>query len=385
MGTIRGVESMSLALLRLIGEEARKERTGRVIAQVLVDVATYLINEKRDWLNQIESARQGIAGDRAESAHADARLRAAANPRRREGAAGKYHRQLSAGRSARPLSTGISEDHGKEAPGQSAAGAPAFCRYRRRLSFRCPAVALEVAASCRRRLRFPQAGVFVRLWRWLFGGGTSAATPAASILISIFIATQIQRERLGGRDARHDRYRSGGGGSGGDRDRNRDRGDRDRNRDARRDGPRDPRRDGRPRGENRGDSAPRRPEGAAQTERNPGGQRPDAPRAEQAPSRPEAARGPASRRETASRRAAPSRVPATPAAASEPPVSAPVVNALVASAAGEAGGERGRGRRGERGKRRQRCRRKPGHEPRPQAPGPNQGASQGYRSRPRDG
>ena len=33
MGTIRGVESMSLALLRLIGEEARKERTGRVIAQ----------------------------------------------------------------------------------------------------------------------------------------------------------------------------------------------------------------------------------------------------------------------------------------------------------------------------------------------------------------
>ena len=55
MGTIRSVESMSLALLRLIGEEARKERTGRVIAQVPVDVATYLINEKREQLNQIES------------------------------------------------------------------------------------------------------------------------------------------------------------------------------------------------------------------------------------------------------------------------------------------------------------------------------------------
>src|SRR5260370_7194471 len=54
MGTIRGGESMSIALLRLIGEEERKERTGRVIAQVPVDVATYLINEKRDWLNQIE-------------------------------------------------------------------------------------------------------------------------------------------------------------------------------------------------------------------------------------------------------------------------------------------------------------------------------------------
>src|SRR5258707_856182 len=59
MGTIRGVESMSLALLRLIGEEARKERTGRVIAQVPVDVATYLMNEKRDWLNPIESRDKG--------------------------------------------------------------------------------------------------------------------------------------------------------------------------------------------------------------------------------------------------------------------------------------------------------------------------------------
>src|ERR1700690_3888210 len=55
MGTIRGVESISLALLRLIGEEARKERTGRVVTQVPVDVATYLMNEKREQLNQIES------------------------------------------------------------------------------------------------------------------------------------------------------------------------------------------------------------------------------------------------------------------------------------------------------------------------------------------
>src|ERR1700683_3880058 len=55
MGTIPGVGSIWLALLRLMGEEARKERTGRVIAQVPVDVAPYLMTEKRDWLNQIES------------------------------------------------------------------------------------------------------------------------------------------------------------------------------------------------------------------------------------------------------------------------------------------------------------------------------------------
>ena len=39
---------------RLIGEEARKDRTSKVIAQLPVDVATYLMNEKRDWLNDIE-------------------------------------------------------------------------------------------------------------------------------------------------------------------------------------------------------------------------------------------------------------------------------------------------------------------------------------------
>jgi len=55
IGKIRSVESLALTLLRLIGEEARKDRTVKVIAQLPVDVATFLINEKRDWLNDVES------------------------------------------------------------------------------------------------------------------------------------------------------------------------------------------------------------------------------------------------------------------------------------------------------------------------------------------
>ena len=55
MGRIRSVESLALTLLRLIGEEARKDRTAKVIAQLPVDVATFLINEKREWLNEVES------------------------------------------------------------------------------------------------------------------------------------------------------------------------------------------------------------------------------------------------------------------------------------------------------------------------------------------
>src|ERR1044071_2955950 len=54
IGSIRSVESMALAILRLIGEEARKEKTAQVVAQVPVEVATYLINEKREWLRPLE-------------------------------------------------------------------------------------------------------------------------------------------------------------------------------------------------------------------------------------------------------------------------------------------------------------------------------------------
>ena len=54
IGSIRTVESMALAILRLIGEEVRKDRTSKVIAEVPVDVATYLINEKREWLRTLE-------------------------------------------------------------------------------------------------------------------------------------------------------------------------------------------------------------------------------------------------------------------------------------------------------------------------------------------
>ena len=57
-GTIRSVESLALAILRIIGEEARKERTAKVIAQLPVEVATYLLNEKRDWVQNLEADNQ---------------------------------------------------------------------------------------------------------------------------------------------------------------------------------------------------------------------------------------------------------------------------------------------------------------------------------------
>ncbi|HYW76364.1 MAG TPA: Rne/Rng family ribonuclease [Gammaproteobacteria bacterium] len=54
-GNIRSVESLSISVLRLIHEEAIKEKTGRVMVEVPVPVATYLMNEKRQNLFNIES------------------------------------------------------------------------------------------------------------------------------------------------------------------------------------------------------------------------------------------------------------------------------------------------------------------------------------------
>ncbi|MBU6470411.1 MAG: Rne/Rng family ribonuclease [Gammaproteobacteria bacterium] len=53
-GHIRGVESLSLSVLRLLEEEAMKERTSRVVAQLPVNVATFLLNEKRHIIAEVE-------------------------------------------------------------------------------------------------------------------------------------------------------------------------------------------------------------------------------------------------------------------------------------------------------------------------------------------
>ncbi len=53
-GTVRSVESLALSILRIIEEEAMKEKTGRVLAQLPVEVATFLLNEKRSQIADIE-------------------------------------------------------------------------------------------------------------------------------------------------------------------------------------------------------------------------------------------------------------------------------------------------------------------------------------------
>ena len=58
-GNIRNTESLAVSILRLLAGEAMKEHTGRIVAALPVEAATYLLNEKRAVLREIEE-RSGV-------------------------------------------------------------------------------------------------------------------------------------------------------------------------------------------------------------------------------------------------------------------------------------------------------------------------------------
>jgi ribonuclease E len=53
-GTVRNIPSHALSIIRLIEEEALKDKTAEIHAQLPVDLASYIINEKRAMVQQIE-------------------------------------------------------------------------------------------------------------------------------------------------------------------------------------------------------------------------------------------------------------------------------------------------------------------------------------------
>jgi ribonuclease E len=57
-GSIRSVASLALSVLRLIEEEAMKDNTGRIVVQLPVQVATFLLNEKRSAIIDIEKRQE---------------------------------------------------------------------------------------------------------------------------------------------------------------------------------------------------------------------------------------------------------------------------------------------------------------------------------------
>ncbi|MDH3645403.1 MAG: ribonuclease E [Gammaproteobacteria bacterium] len=187
-GTVRDVESLSLAILRLIGEEGRKERTARIIAQLPVDVSTYLLNEKREWVNTIEhrcGIRVVIVPDPSlETPNYTIRRVRDDEARLPENTAASY------------LMPSIEEE---------TADTPTV---RRESQPEQPAVKVVVPdvpapAPTPRPARAASAepvkpGLFVRMWRALFGKGEVAAAQGSVARRSPQQSTQNQR-RSGGR------------------------------------------------------------------------------------------------------------------------------------------------------------------------------------------
>ncbi len=214
IGSIRTVESMALAILRLIGEEARKDRTSKVIAEVPVEVATYLINEKREWLRTLEDKSDveliivpNLNIDTPEYSIRRVRDDEADLPEVKR----LSYQMPTPAKVPDPAGTREKQAH------QEPAAVPTFLP-----TTPAPIVvqAAAPAAVAKSADAGPQLGIFVRLWRWLFGAPAAKSDEGAS---------RNGRQR----QDRRDRDRNERGGRGRDRDRNeRGRGkDRDRDRD----------------------------------------------------------------------------------------------------------------------------------------------------------
>jgi ribonuclease E len=172
MGTIRSVESLALALLRLIGEEARKDRTVKVIAQLPVEVATYLMNEKREWLNNIESKSNVqivlVPNKYLETpAYEIRRVRDDENSLPENN--GPSH--------LIPVAPVVATEEALIKDKAPAPPTPAVVSANIASLPPPPSVALEERPAPSKQPE-EQLGIFVRLWRYLFGGAGSAPAKA---------------------------------------------------------------------------------------------------------------------------------------------------------------------------------------------------------------
>ena len=219
MGTIRSVDSLALALLRLIGEEARKDRTVRVIAQLPVDVATYLMNEKRDWLNGIETKSGAqvvlVPNKYIETPAYEIRRVRDDEAQLPENNAISHHI---------PIVPLPALNEGVKAEERAAPPTPLVVTSGIPTIPPPPTIAMETTIAPAKPVE--QIGVFVRMWRFLFGGAGAAPKPAAAPTTQRESSRPPQEGRRDRPEGRHSRDR--------DRDRH-GRGNRDRDRGGRHD------------------------------------------------------------------------------------------------------------------------------------------------------
>ncbi|MBI5451527.1 MAG: Rne/Rng family ribonuclease [Gammaproteobacteria bacterium] len=169
-GAVRTVESLALSILRLIEEDSMKENTGQIIVQLPVDIATFLLNEKRDVVSDIERRQRIrillIANSSLETPNFEVkRIRREDMP---EQIPSSYQLATRINPAERAQEMLLQPPVQAEAPAVSnfVPGTPA------------PVPVAEIASTA---AASPQPGLIRQLWSSLFGGGDSnESKPAAA-------------------------------------------------------------------------------------------------------------------------------------------------------------------------------------------------------------
>ena len=206
MGSIRSVESLALALLRLIGEEARKDRTVKIIAQLPVEVATYLMNEKREGLHGIESKTKVqivlVPNRYIETPAYEIRRIRDDEAGLAENSGVSHHIPV--------VPTPTVDEAAK--PEQRPQVAAAVVTSAIPTLPPPPSVAAEIAPSAKSA---EQIGILVRLWRFFFGGARKAVPEEKPVVRA---RSEVRRDRP---EPRHSRDRDRHSRQGRGRDHNR--------------------------------------------------------------------------------------------------------------------------------------------------------------------
>ncbi len=200
-GRMRSIESLSLSIIRVAEEHAMKENTGQVLVQAPVEIANYLLNEKRRALSEIEQRHDApiliVADDQLETPHYEV-TRIRENELGEETSKPSYQRGT-----PRKLATIALTKANLNVPAAPAVTAvrpaqPAPMREPREEMPAPAAAAAPVAARTPAR-PVPASGGFVGWLKGLFGG------EAAPVVVPARGERPQHEGRGGGRNERNDR------------------------------------------------------------------------------------------------------------------------------------------------------------------------------------
>ena len=200
-GRMRSIESLSLSIIRVAEEHAMKENTGQVLVQAPVEIANFLLNEKRRALSEIEQRHDApiliVADDQLETPHYEV-TRIRENELGEETSKPSYQRGT-----PRKLATIALTKANLNVPAAPAVTAvrpaqPAPMREPREEMPAPAAAAAPVAARTPAR-PVPASGGFVGWLKGLFGG------EAAPVVVPARGERPQHEGRGGGRNERNDR------------------------------------------------------------------------------------------------------------------------------------------------------------------------------------